>query len=117
MAQDLFRTTQEGSVHVLELRFPAQVDSGEFDRLNEAVLTTLATDPGGRWVMDLSALSYMGSSLLGLMVNARQRILLAGGRLALCGLSPQLMRIFMTCCLERLFVIRHTRPEAVRACQ
>ena len=32
-------------------------------------------------------------------------------------LSPQLMRIFMTCCLERLFLIRHTRQEAVRDCE
>lgn len=117
MTQEMFKLTQEGPVNVLELRFPPQLDSGEFDLLNEAVLAALAAQPDGRWVLDLSALSYMGSSLLGLMVNVRQRVLQAGGQLALCGLSPQLMRIFMTCCLERLFVIRQTRRDAVRACQ
>jgi anti-anti-sigma factor len=114
MSETLFKVVQEGSVNILELRFPSHLDSGEFDRLNDAVLAALAAQADGRWVLDLSSLTYAGSSLLGLMVNARQRVLQAGGRLALCGLSPRLMRIFTTCCLERLFDIRNTRAEAIR---
>ena len=56
----------------------------------------------------------MGSSLLGLMINIRVRILQGGGRLVLCGLSPALMQIFRTCCLERLFSIAQTRDDAVK---
>ena len=115
MSDHLFRVIQEGPVNILELRLPSHLDSGEFDRLNDAILAALATEPAGRWVLDLSTLTYAGSSLLGLMVNARQRILEAGGRMALCGLSSSLMRIFTTCCLERLFDICNSRAEAVRA--
>ena len=115
MSDVLFSVLQEGSVNVLELRLPTHLDSGEFDRLNEAILSALAQRASARWVMDLSSLTYAGSSLLGLLVNARQRVLEAGGRLALCGLSPRLMRILATCCLERLFEIRNTRAEAIRA--
>jgi anti-anti-sigma factor len=115
MSEHLFRVTQEGAVNVLELRLPSHLDSGEFDRLNDAVLAALAAQPAGRWVVDLSSLTYAGSSLLGLMVNARQRVLEEGGRLALCGLSTRLMRIFTTCCLERLFDICNSRAEAIRA--
>ena len=117
MSDSLFMVVQEGTVNILELRIPAHLDSGEFDRLNDAVLGALAARADGRWVLDLTSLTYAGSSLLGLMVNARQRVLEAGGRLALCGLSPRLMRIFTTCCLERLFDIRTTRAEAIRVCQ
>ena len=115
MSEHLFRVIQEGPVNVLELCLPSHLDSGEFDRLNDAVLAALATQPAGSWVVDLSSLAYAGSSLLGLMVNARQRVLQAGGRLALCGLSSRLMRIFTTCCLERLFDICNTRAEAIRS--
>jgi anti-anti-sigma factor len=66
-------------------------------------------------VLDVSRVDYMGSSALGLMVNVRQRVAKSGGRLALCGLSPQLLRIFRTCCLERLFHISKTRAEAIEA--
>jgi anti-anti-sigma factor len=115
MSEPLFSVMQEGPVHILELRLPTHLDSGEFDRINDAVLAALAAQPAGRWVVDLSSLTYAGSSLLGLMVNARQRVLEEGGRLALCGLSSRLMRIFTTCCLERLFDIRNSRAEAIRA--
>jgi anti-anti-sigma factor len=66
-------------------------------------------------ILELRLPSHAGSSLLGLMVNARQRVVEAGGRMALCGLSSSLMRIFTTCCLERLFDICNSRAEAVRA--
>ena len=115
MASDLFRVIPEGSVQVVELSLPQQLDSGEFDRINDALLSLFSEKPDGRWVLDLTGLAYMGSSALGLMVNIRQKVKQAGGKLALCGLSPRLMQIFRTCCLERLFTIKSVRADAVRA--
>ena len=115
MATDLFHLKSEGPVHVVELSIPEQLDSEEFDRLNDALLALFAEKPAGRWVLDLSRLAYMGSSALGLMVNIRQKVKQGGGKLALCGLSPRLMAIFRTCCLERLFTIKGLRADAVRA--
>ena len=115
MADDYFHVSQVGEVHVVALQLPESTDSNEFDRLNEQLLEVLVGGPYGRWVVDLSGLRYMGSSALGLMVNIRQRILQSGGDLVLCGLSPQLLRIFRTCCMERLFRISKTRADALRA--
>jgi anti-anti-sigma factor len=93
---------------------PESLDSEEFDALNESMLRTVEEKAADRWVLDLSSVNYMGSSVLGLMINFRQHIKSGGGRLALCGLSPRLMQIFHTCCLERLFTITKTRHDAVR---
>ena len=76
-------------------------------------LQLLSPQAGAAWVLDLSALAYVGSSVLGLMVNVRQRVKQAGGQLVLCGLSDQLLQIFHTCSLERLFVISRSMQEAV----
>ena len=99
---------------MIDLSLPESLDSEEFDRLNEELLSTVDGKSSGKWVLDLSAVDYMGSSVLGLMINVRQRIKAAGGRLALCALSPQLTQIFHTCCLEKLFTITKTRAEAIR---
>ena len=115
MATDLFRVNSEGPVQVVELSLPSQLDSEDFDRMNDALLSLFDDKPEGRWVLDLSGLAYVGSSALGLMVNIRQKVKQAGGKLALCGLSPRLLGIFKTCCLERLFVIKPQRADAVRA--
>ena len=115
MASDFFRIVQDPAVTVIELFIPEQLDSSEFDRINEGLLAAFSGKAHGQWVLDLSNLTYVGSSVLGLMVNIRQRVKLAGGRLALCGMSQRLLRVFQTCCLERLFVIKSDRAEAVKA--
>lgn len=114
MANDLFRLTDEGAAKVIALSLPTTIDSSEFDRLNESVLGILGQDPGSAWVIDLTHVTYMGSAVLGLMVNIRQVVRQSQGTLVLCGMSERLMRIFETCCMERLFKIVATRAEAVR---
>src|SRR6476660_8762693 len=114
MFEPSFELTQSGSVNVVVLRLPEMMDSHEFDRLNDEVLAAIVNTPQGRWVFDLANLNYMGSSSLGLMVNSRQRVKQVGGQFILFSTSPPLMKIFRTCCLERLFVIVRTREDAVR---
>jgi anti-anti-sigma factor len=127
MANDFFRVSVDPTppaapvrgqlpqpVRVVELALPLSIDSNDFDRLNESLLRTLGEHPSGRWVLDLTDVAYMGSAVLGLMVNARQVIKTGGGKLVLCHMSDRLMQIFQTSCLERLFVIARSRGDAVK---
>jgi len=115
MSHDWFAVTQEGTVYVLALAVPFQVDSADFDRLHEGVLSAVGLKANGKWVVDMSGLQYLGSSVLGLMVNIRQRVRQGGGKLVLCGMNPKLQHVFRTCSLERLFVIKPDRDDAVAA--
>jgi anti-anti-sigma factor len=117
MSANLYRLSKAGSVNVVDLTLPNSLDIDEFDRLNERILELIRSEPEGQWVLDLSQVAYLGSAALGLLVNLRQQIKQSGGRLVLCGLSPQLMHIFKTCCMERLFKIVKSRPDAVAAAQ
>jgi len=109
-----FRIQQDRSANVLELDLPDQIDTAEFDRLNESLLTLLDGKTGANWIIDLSRVNYMGSAMLGLIVNVRQQIKNIRGDLVLCGLSPRLTGIFRTCCMERLFTIVRTRADALK---
>ena len=129
MSKDLFRVTLEPlpqppargtaaaaapPVRVIELLLPLSIDPHEFDRLNENLIKTIGERPADRWVLDLTQVAYMGSAMLGLMVNIRQVIKTGGGKLVLCGLTERLAHVFRTSSLERLFVIARTRGDAVR---
>jgi anti-anti-sigma factor len=113
MPNDRFQVSQEQSVQVLQLALPDQMDGMEIDGLIDSILRSLDGRSQEPWVLDLTEVTYMGSAMLGLMVNIRERIRQGGGKLVLCGLSTPLMRIFQTCCLERLFNIAKTKPEAI----
>lgn len=113
MPGNRFEVSQVEAVNVLRLSLPDGMDTLEIDAVIDGVLSSLASNAQGHWITDLSEVSYMGSSMLGLMVNVRQRISQAGGKLILCGMKPQLQKIFQACCLERLFNITKTRAEAM----
>ena len=111
---ELLQVSQIGTVQVIELWLPETLDSEEFGRLNDSLIAAASGGgPDRALVLDLARLAYAGSSVLGLLVNVRQKVKEAGGRLVLCGLSDRLLQIFRTCSLERLFLIRRSRDEAM----
>jgi anti-anti-sigma factor len=114
MSQEMVElSTEPGELLLLRLRLPDQIDPMEFDRLNDRVTALIGERAHERWIVDLSVVTYMGSAVLGLMVNIRQQVKSAGGSLVLCCMSEPLHKIFAACCLERLFVIKPTRAEAI----
>jgi anti-anti-sigma factor len=102
------------AVLILELMVPRNVDMYEFDRVNEEIARVTDEDPAGRWVLDMSGSDYIGSAILGVLVNVRQRIRGGGGHLSVCCLSDALIHAMRTCSLYNLFSIAETRADAVR---
>jgi anti-anti-sigma factor len=113
MSSERFQITAEDSVQILQFSLPPMLDSMEVDGLIDSVLKQLDSATGKRWIVDLSRTEYLGSSMLGMFVNMREKIRRSGGLLVLCGMSPALTQIFRTCCLERLFTIAKSRADAV----
>jgi len=109
---DMLHITDIGSQRVLELRLPDSLDPVEFDQLNAQMSEAIV--PVQLIVLDLSQTRYVGSSVLGLLVNARGRARHAGANLVLCGLSPQLADIFAMTSLTRLFKVVQSRQEALQ---
>lgn len=109
-----FEVQPVDSVNVIELRLPESIDAAEFDDLNQSMLSELTGKANQTWVLDLARVTYVGSAMLGLIVNIRQQIKSAGGKLILCGMSPRLAEIFRTCSMERLFTITRSRLDALK---
>ena len=102
------------ATQVIELALPRMVDMYEFDRVNEEIARIIADDGAGRWVLDVAGSEYVGSAMLGVLVNLRQRVRGGGGYLAICGLSDALASAMRTCSLYNLFYVAATREEALR---
>ena len=114
MSAELLNISPLPTATVVEFALPDDLDSSEFDRLNERIAEIFVDRRPARWVLDLGPTRYMGSAMLGLMVNIRHRVKSVNGKLALCGMSPALHAIFKACCLEKLFTIARTREDALK---
>src|SRR5437899_734481 len=70
-----------GTRNVLELSNQVELECESIIKLNNLVVEAAEQEGEQRCVIDLSNVQYVGCALLGLLVNLRQRVKSAGGRL------------------------------------
>jgi anti-sigma B factor antagonist len=91
---------------------------GEFDlytteRLREKLADVL--ELGGRQILvDLTGVSFMDSTALGVLVNAAKVLKSSGGHLVLVADDPRVTRVIEITGLGRVFRVEPSLPEAVQ---
>jgi anti-sigma B factor antagonist len=66
-------------------------------------------------VIDFTRVRFLTSLALGLLVDTWRRMKEYNGRLIICGINPQLMRVFRITHLDRIFEFSDDPASAVRA--
>jgi anti-sigma B factor antagonist len=94
--------------------------AGELDAFTSPELRTEVhqlIEAGGaeRLVVDLTAVSFLDSSALGVLVGARRRLRERGGELHLVEPRPTVRRIFEITQLDGVFELHPTRSDALAA--
>jgi anti-sigma B factor antagonist len=74
-------------------------------------------DSHNRVVFDLSRLTFVDSSGLGVLLSCLREVSGRGGDLKLCSLTMQVRAVFQLVRMHRLFDIYNTQAEAIRAFQ
>jgi anti-sigma B factor antagonist len=82
-----------GGATVAHLLVPSILQETEIKRLGDD-LDALCAGEKPRLVLDLSTLTHMSSALLSKLFGLHLRLEKAGGRLALCGVRPDLWKVF-----------------------
>jgi anti-sigma B factor antagonist len=116
-ASPQFELTDESlneSTHLIAVRGEVHVSTApEFsERLNEAI----ATGKTGV-VIDMSAVEFIDSTGLSVLLNALRRVTRQQGRLALVVSNPTVLRLFEITRLDSTFDIAPTRAEAIERVQ
>ncbi len=110
-----FRFVEHRDACVIELTLPAHIEAMEFDVLNAALGEHITRRGSSKWVIDLTGANYIGSALLGLLINVRSRVRMTRGQLALCKIPPLLERVMRAGSMDKLFLIVTDRDEAISA--
>jgi anti-sigma B factor antagonist len=112
--QPEFAITEQASDthHVVAVR-------GEIDLFTAPELKQVLTDAieGGerRVVVDLSGVSFLDSTALGVLIGTVKRLRSRGGALALVNTDPTIAKTFEITGLDQIFTILDTRDDAIRA--
>jgi anti-anti-sigma factor len=109
-SRDLLEVRQAGGVTVARLAGGDTWDN-ELTAFLAARLDALTGRAG--LVVDLSRVTFLDSTLVGLLVGLHKRARQAGGRLALCGLGPHAREVLDRTRLDRVLHVYPGEAEAV----
>jgi anti-sigma B factor antagonist len=111
---DMFSVATERAGGVGVVVLTGEVDIYTAPRFKEAMLELL--DAGvGKLVVDLSAVTFIDSTALGVLIGGLRRVHDAGGVMALVVATPAVQRVLTITGLDRVFDVRDTRDAALVA--
>ncbi len=88
-----------------------ELDISSVAQLRE-MLTGALTGGATHLLIDLSGVSFIDSSALGVFVSAYRKAVEAGGEMAFAGVNPQVRRVFELTRTERFFRFFPTAADA-----
>ena len=106
------QTKQEGSASVISVK--GKINFEVTAQLREVIKDTVATLQPKLLVINMEGVSLIDSSGLGLLVAARSSVDKNDGRLHLCCLSAQVVKVFDQTNLTNYFSIFATEQDALR---
>ena len=113
MSSHLYTVEILPAAAVIAFRIGLDVDVESFNEINASLIDVWPVESGKHVIVDLTQSRYMGSVLLGMLINIRQRTRAGGGKVVVVGASPRLIEVFRSSNLDRLLVLAPTKADGL----
>lgn len=100
---------------VIELTLDADLDIEAFNEITAELIDRWPIDAGRHVIVDLAQSHYLGSVLLGLLINIRQRTRAGKGAMVVVSPPAKLMQAMRTANLDRIVPVAASRAQAIAA--
>jgi len=107
-----FSVKPRGEFTVVEFHTASLMNAPELERIGKALSDLVDNDPSGRIVLDFTPVQYLASQAIGIVVNLHKKTAAKGGKLMVCGLSPQLLQLLKITRMDRVLKIVKDQKEA-----
>lgn len=98
----------------LKIKLRGEIDHHTASSIRTAIDSEISSKRPRGLIMDMSAVNFMDSSGLGLIMGRYSLMEKLGGEVIISDPNPAIERIMTLAGLERMVKIRHTRAEAQR---
>jgi anti-anti-sigma factor len=106
-------STLEGGVALLEVS-GSLIGGDETDKVRAAVAGFIDREYQ-KLIIDLSGVTYLNSTAIGVLVSAQTSYARKGWQIKLCGVNKNISNIFVITKLTLVFDVHDTRAEAVKS--
>lgn len=91
------------------------VDSGNIEELGNEMFSLVTEDRHKHVLLNFENVEFMSSAALNKLITMDKKVKEVGGILRLCSLKAEILEIFKITRLDRVFDIRKTEAEALKA--
>jgi anti-sigma B factor antagonist len=107
--------SEVGDVTVVRFRDHRLTDDLNIQESGQELMQLIEVDGRTKLLLDFSAVAFLSSSVLSNLLRLEKRVKAIGGTLKLANIRPDLLDVFVTTRLNRVFDIRKTDTEALAA--
>ncbi|GGE10835.1 anti-sigma F factor antagonist [Marinithermofilum abyssi] len=102
--------------NVLVVRLAGELDHHTAEEVRQQIESELAKDLYTHMVLNLSELTFMDSSGLGVILGRYKRISQLGGKMMLCSVHPTIYRLFELSGMFKILPLHEDEQAALHAC-
>lgn len=110
MADAATPSARNPDLHVVPLS--GRLDMAAAEAATDVIMDAVGSSPGGA-ILDLTAVDFISSAGLRLLILARRTAESEGKKLGIIGAQPAVYKIFKVSGLDSVFAFFKTEPEAV----
>ena len=113
MAATALNVEEVGGVTVVGFRDAAMLDAVTIQRVSRELYDVVEGQGRRKVVLAFKEVRFLASQALGVLLTLRRKAEAVGAKVVICGLRPELARVFHITNLDRMFDFLDTRDEAI----
>lgn len=91
------------------------VDPSNIEEVGDEMFQLLEKDKFKNVILNFDGVEFLGSAALNKLIMMDKKVKAAGGKLRLCSLRAEIMEVFTITKLSRVFDIKKTEADALKA--
>lgn len=99
-------------VAIIEFREASLMDPLVLERSAERLYQLIEQEDHRKIILDFSAVQYMSSQAIGIVMNMQKKLGVIKGRQILCGVGPRLQELLRITNLDKVLLTKSTQREA-----
>jgi anti-sigma B factor antagonist len=115
IAHRCLETEQLGQTTVATFTARSILDDATIQELGHALFRLAGQIGPGSLLLNFSAVERLSSNLIGKLIGVRRKVQEDGGQIALCGLNPELSRLFTLMNLNQLMPMYSDEQQALQS--
>lgn len=104
-----------GGVTIANFGSSSILEGAAVDALGRQLLDLVENQARRKILLDFSRVRFLSSTMLGVLLSMRKQLAAIKGRMAICGLRPELRRVFKVSKLEKLFEFYDKEEQALNS--